>query len=118
VILVLWVITLILAPIISRFLAMAVSRKREYLADATGAQFTRNPLALASALEKLDAAAAPTQAITRGAAHLCIVDPSASGLSSREGVLGDVFSSHPPIRMRITRLRGMAYQQAKADTAR
>jgi heat shock protein HtpX len=117
VILVLWVITLILAPIISRFLAMAVSRKREYLADATGAQFTRNPLALASALEKLDAAAAPTQSITRGAAHLCIVDPSASQLSQKEGLLGDVFSSHPPIRMRITRLKGMAYQQVKADAA-
>jgi heat shock protein HtpX len=117
VVLVLWVITLILAPIISRFLAMAVSRKREYLADATGAQFTRNPMALATALEKLDAAAEPTHAITRGAAHLCIVDPSASQLSQKEGFLGDVFSSHPPIRMRITRLKGMAYQAAKAGGA-
>jgi heat shock protein HtpX len=70
IVLVLWVVTLIVAPVVSRILAMAVSRKREYLADASGAQFTRNPLALASALEKLDAAAAPTQAITRGAAHL------------------------------------------------
>lgn len=113
VVLVLWVITLILAPLISRFLAMAVSRKREYLADATGTQFTRNPLALASALEKLDAAAAPTQSITRGAAHLCIVDPSASNLSAREGKVGDLFSSHPPIRMRIARLRGLAAQAAK-----
>jgi heat shock protein HtpX len=113
VILVLWVITLILAPIISRFLAMAVSRKREYLADATGAQFTRNPLALAEALEKLDQAAEPTRAITRGAAHLCIVDPTASQLSAREGFLGDVFSSHPPIRLRIARLKGMGYQLAK-----
>ncbi len=116
-VLVLWVITLILAPIISRFLAMAVSRKREYLADATGAQFTRNPLALAAALEKLDAAGAPTQTITKGAAHLCIVDPSASQISQKEGFLGDVFSSHPPIRMRIARLKGMAYQQAKMDSA-
>jgi heat shock protein HtpX len=113
VVLVLWVITLLLAPVISRFLAMAVSRKREYLADATGAQFTRNPLALASALEKLDAAAAPTQAITRGAAHLCIVDPAASRLSSSEGRMGDVFASHPPIRLRIAQLKGMAYQAAK-----
>jgi heat shock protein HtpX len=113
VVLVLWVITLILAPVISRFLAMAVSRKREYLADATGAQFTRNPLALAAALEKLDAAGSPTQAITRGAAHLCIVDPAASRLSSSEGRIGDVFASHPPIRLRIARLKGMAYQAAK-----
>ena len=115
IILVLWVITLILAPIIARFLAMAVSRKREYLADATGAQFTRNPMALAAALEKLALAAAPTRAITQGAAHLCIVDPSASQLSSREGLLGDVFSSHPPIQLRISRLKGMAYQQLKMD---
>lgn len=113
VILVLWLITLVLAPLVSRFLAMAVSRRREFLADATGAQFTRNPMALASALEKLDAAAAPTQAITRGAAHLCIVDPAASQLSAREGKVGDIFASHPPIRIRIARLKGMAFQAAK-----
>ncbi|MBL8980261.1 MAG: M48 family metallopeptidase [Gemmatimonadetes bacterium] len=113
IVLVLWVLTLVLAPIISRFLAMAVSRRREYLADATGAQFTRNPMALARALEKLDAAHEPTHAITRGAAHLCIVDPSASRLSAREGFLGDVFASHPPIAQRIIRLKGMAYQAAK-----
>ena len=114
VVLVLWLISLVLAPVISRFLAMAVSRKREYLADATAAQFTRNPMALATALEKLHAAGEPTHAITRGAAHLCIVDPSASGLSAREGRFADVFASHPPIAQRIIRLKGMAYQAAKA----
>jgi heat shock protein HtpX len=113
IILVLWVLTLIVAPIVSRLLAMAVSRKREYLADATGAQFTRNPMALASALEKLEAASAPTRAITRGAAHLCIVDPAPGLLSAREGKFADFFASHPPIRQRIIRLEGMAYQQAK-----
>jgi heat shock protein HtpX len=113
VVLVLWLVTLIVAPIVSRILAMAVSRKREYLADATGAQFTRNPLALASALEKLDAASAPTRAITRGAAHLCIVDPAPSALSAREGRVADLLASHPPVRQRIIRLRGMGYQQAK-----
>jgi heat shock protein HtpX len=113
IILVLWVLTLIVAPIVSRLLAMAVSRKREYLADATGAQFTRNPMALASALEKLEAASAPTRTITRGAAHLCIVDPAPGMLSSREGKFADFFASHPPIRQRIIRLEGMGYQQAK-----
>jgi heat shock protein HtpX len=113
VVLVLWLLTLVVAPIVSRILAMAVSRKREYLADATGAQFTRNPMALASALEKLEAASAPTRAITSGAAHLCIVDPAPGLLSSREGFLADVLSSHPPIRQRIIRLEGMGYQQAK-----
>ncbi|HKV75017.1 MAG TPA: M48 family metallopeptidase [Gemmatimonadales bacterium] len=113
IILVAWLLTLIIAPLVSNLLSMAVSRKREYLADATGSQFTRNPGALASALQKLDAAAEPTRAITRGAAHLCIVDPAARKISEREGLLGDVFASHPPIRQRIIRLNGMAYQIAK-----
>jgi heat shock protein HtpX len=117
IILVLWLLTLIVAPTVSRLLAMAVSRKREYLADATGAQFTRNPMALATALEKLEAASAPTRAITRGAAHLCIVDPAPGLLSAREGKFADVFASHPPIRQRIVRLEGMAYQQAKRQAS-
>lgn len=116
-VLVLWLLTLVIAPIVSRILAMAVSRKREFLADATGAQFTRNPLALASALEKLSAAHAPTKAITQGAAHLCIVDPSPGLLSSREGFVADFLTSHPPIAQRIIRLRGMGYQQSKRQAA-
>lgn len=116
-ILALWLLTLVVAPVISRLLAVAVSRKREYLADATGAQLTRNPMALASALEKLDGATAATRSITRGAAHLCIVDPSPGVMSSREGFMADVLASHPPIRQRIVRLRGMAYQQAKREPA-
>lgn len=117
VVLVLWLVTLVIAPVVSRILAMSVSRKREFLADATGAQFTRNPMALAAALEKLSAAAAATRSITRGAAHLCIVDPSPGFLSSREGFLADVLASHPPIRQRIIRLEGMGYQQAKRQAA-
>ena len=76
---------------------------------------TRNPMALASALEKLEGATAATESITRGAAHLCIVDPSPGLLSSREGFLADFVASHPPIRQRIVRLRGMSYQQAKRE---
>ena len=117
VILVLWLLTLVIAPVVSRLLAMAVSRKREYLADASGAQFTRNPMALASALEKLDGASDPTRAITRGAAHLCIVDPAPGVMGSKEGFLADFVASHPPIRQRIIRLKGMAYQQAKRAPA-
>jgi heat shock protein HtpX len=117
IILVLWLLTLVVAPVISRILAMGVSRKREYLADATGAQLTRNPMALASALEKLEAASDPTRAISQGAAHLCIVDPSPGLMSGREGFLADFVASHPPIRQRIIRLRGMGYQQAKRESA-
>ena len=112
-VLVIWLITLVLAPIISRLLSMAVSRKREYLADATAAQFTRNPLALASALQKIDAAPSATRAIAHGAAHLCIVDPSERKISSREGLVGDLFASHPPMRLRLVRLRAMGYAAEK-----
>ena len=117
IVLVLWLLTLIVAPVVSRILAMSVSRKREFLADATGAQLTRNPIALASALEKLAAATGATRSITTGAAHLCIVDPSPGLLASRQGFLADVLASHPPIRQRIIRLQGMGYQQAKREAA-
>jgi heat shock protein HtpX len=117
IVLALWLITLIVAPLVSRILAMSVSRKREFLADASAAQFTRNPMALASALEKLAAATGATRSITKGAAHLCIVDPAPGMLSSREGFLADVLASHPPIRQRIIRLEGMGYQQAKREAA-
>src|SRR5260221_3234795 len=63
VILVLWIIAVILAPLVSQLLALAGSRKREYLADASGAQLTRNPLALANALTKPESAEAPTASI-------------------------------------------------------
>lgn len=112
-----WLLSMLLAPLISRLLAMAVSRKREYLADATAAQFTRNPGALAAALEKLDGAGEATRAMARGAAHLCIVDPSERRLSDHEGPIGAVFASHPPLRLRVTRLRGMAYQFEQQGSA-
>jgi heat shock protein HtpX len=112
---VVWIISWMLAPILTQLLAVGVSRKREYLADAMSAQFTRNPLALASALQKLAAAHAPTTAIKRGAAHLCIVDPLGRRLDQREGFLADVLATHPPIAMRIARLKGMGYAQLKRE---
>jgi heat shock protein HtpX len=115
VLLVLWVFSLLIAPVVTRLLAMAVSRKREYLADATAAQFTRNPGALARALEKLDASTVATRSVTQGAAHLCIVDPGERKISDREGLFGDIFASHPPIRLRVARLKAMAFQSASRE---
>ena len=111
---VLWVITLILAPFISRIMAMAVSRDREYLADATGAELTRNPGALASALQKIETHEAPTTHIKEGAAHLCIADPLGRDVNLKDGRLADLLATHPPMAKRITRLKGMAFQQLKA----
>ena len=113
VVLVLWLITLILAPLISRLLALGVSRKREFLADATAAQFTRNPGALAAALRKIEDAAAPTKAIKQGTAHLCIADPLGRKLNAKSGFLADAFATHPPMAVRIARLKAMAYQYDK-----
>lgn len=114
VVLMLWVITLILAPLITRLMAMAVSRNREYLADATGAELTRNPAALADALAKIEGHTAPTRSIRRSTAHLCIADPLGRAVNAREGRLANLFGTHPPMPMRISRLRGMAFQQMKA----
>jgi heat shock protein HtpX len=107
---VLWIFSLILAPLIARLVAMAVSREREYLADASGSELTRNPLALASALEKIDAAVAPTPSIKQGVAHLCIADPRGRAVNEREGGLAALFATHPPIAKRIALLREMAYR--------
>jgi heat shock protein HtpX len=109
---VVWVVSWILAPFITRLLAMGVSRKREYLADAMSAQFTRNPLALASALTKIESAAEPTRSIKGGAAHLCIADPLGRPLNSNEGKMAELFGTHPPMPSRIARLKLMGYEQS------
>jgi heat shock protein HtpX len=92
---------LIVAPIAASLIQLAVSRSREYQADATGAHFTGNPYALASALSKLDAYSRrlPLQA-TPSTAHLFIIQPLL-GIS-----FGNLFSTHPPIAKRIERLTG------------
>jgi len=112
ILLVFWVIGLILAPFVSQLLAMAVSRQREFLADASGAELTRNPGALASALQKIDEAVEPTRSIKKGTAHLCIANPLGSSLDDKEGFFAELFSTHPPIRRRIMILKGMSYQHA------
>lgn len=109
VILVVWLIAVIIAPILSQLMAMCVSRRREYLADASGAELTRNPLALASALKKIESRVEPTRSINQGTAHLCIADPKGSSVNLKEGRWADLFATHPPISKRIESLRQMAY---------
>ncbi len=95
-------IMLILAPIAASLIQLAVSRSREYQADATGAHLTGNPYALASALQKLDAYSRrlPMQA-SPSTAHLFIIQPQLLGIN-----FGNLFSTHPPIAKRIERLTG------------
>ncbi len=93
---------LILAPIAAMLIQLAISRSREYQADATGAHFTGNPYALASALKKLDAYSRrlPMQA-SPSTAHMFIVQPLLGGMD-----FASLFSTHPPIAKRIERLTG------------
>lgn len=101
----------ILMPIAAALIQLAISRSREYLADETGARYSRDPLALASALEKLHTAAEHTpqntsDARTASTASLFIVHPFSGG----DGWLA-LFSTHPPVDRRIARLRSM-YQKS------
>jgi heat shock protein HtpX len=99
------IIAAILAPIIAGLLQLAVSRRREYLADASGALLTRYPEGLASALEKIATYAKPMKHASTATAHLFIANPlGGKGLSAS---VANLFSTHPPIEDRINRLELM-----------
>lgn len=107
---IIWVVSWLIAPLVTRFVVMKVGRSREFLADAMSAQYTRNPAALADALEKISNSTAQSDAIPSSSAQLCIMDPSSSDRSERKGRWADLMATHPPVTERITRLREMAYQ--------
>lgn len=113
VLLVVWLLAMIVAPFAARILALAVSRNREYLADASSAELTRNPVALAEALQTIEFAAGPTRAIKQGSAHLCIADPLGRAVTGKEGYWADLFATHPPMVKRIAALRQMGYLSAR-----
>lgn len=98
VILVLGLVAMLIAPLVAAVVQAAISRQREYLADATGALTTRHPDALASALEKLGQYGRPMQKQNSTMAHMWIADPTKPGLMDR------LFSTHPPIADRVKRL--------------
>jgi heat shock protein HtpX len=117
VLLVVWIISWVIAPLVTRYMAMKVGRSREFLADAMSAQFTRNPGALADALEKIGESTVKPTAIPRSSAQLCIVDPFHSIWGEREGRFANLMATHPPLRDRVARLRVMAYQPEFETTA-
>ncbi len=101
------IIGIILAPLAAQLIQLAISRKREYLADATGALLTRYPEGLASALEKISTHAQPMRRASHATAHLFISDPFQD---KRRGVvekISGLFQTHPPAEERIKRLRSM-----------
>lgn len=95
------IVASIVAFLIGPLVTAAVSRQREYLADATGAEITRHPEGLASALRKLGEYGRPMRRVSTSMAHMYIADPIKPGFVER------VFSSHPPIEERIERLRSI-----------
>ncbi len=103
ILLVIGVIFAILSPIIAELIKLAISRKREFLADADSALLTKNPVALASALDKISADKEPLEAANKATAHLYIINP----LKNYRGWLDTLFSTHPPIKERIAALKGM-----------
>jgi heat shock protein HtpX len=100
---------IVVAPIAATLIQLAVSRSREYQADASGAQMAGQPWGLAKALEKLEMASkiAPMQDATPATAHLFIVNPLTGGGWTT------LFSTHPPIAERVARLRAMSRTQAR-----
>lgn len=101
------IVGIILAPIAAQMIQMAVSRKREYLADASGALLTRYPEGLASALEKISGYSRPMQRASHATAHLFISDPFGGEKRSLGQKIGGLFHTHPPAAERIARLRSM-----------
>lgn len=93
------IVVIILAPIIAAVIQLAVSRQREYLADATSAMTTRNPDAMVSALEKLQKQAKPMVRQSSSSAHLFFINPL------KPGFMNKLFSTHPPLEDRIARLQ-------------
>jgi len=103
ILIILLIVVAILAPIAAKFVQMAVSRQREYLADATSVQFTRNPNGLISALGKLAEKAEPFPGVSRATQHLFIVNPVQTFTAKSSALL----ATHPDIADRIARLRNL-----------
>ena len=100
ILLIIGIVLAIVAPLVTRLVQYAVSRKREYLADASGVSLTRYPEGLASALEKIASKNKGRINVSEAVSHLFFVDPTKSSLDS-------LFATHPPIKERIKRLREM-----------
>jgi heat shock protein HtpX len=105
------IVLMILAPIAAQFIYFAISRKREYMADASSALYTRYPEGLASALEKLAASTTPVKSANQASAPMYIINP----FRKKGRAATDLTSTHPPISERIRILRSMAGGASLAD---
>ncbi|MBU6490841.1 M48 family metallopeptidase, partial [Patescibacteria group bacterium] len=106
ILMILAVVGIVLAPLAAKLIELAVSRRREYLADASGALLTRYPEGLASALQKIGGYAAPMRNANLATAHLFIGDPFGVKSGGSSGWIERMFSTHPPIPSRVQALLG------------
>lgn len=100
-------ILIVVSPLFSRLIALAVSRRREYQADATAVALTRSSAGLVRALEKIAASPFPMRHASRGTAHLFIVSPLGRRADEHAGLWGALLGTHPPIAHRVALLRGL-----------
>jgi heat shock protein HtpX len=114
VLVILAIILALLAPLLAQLIQLAVSRQREYLADASAVELTRYPHGLANALRKIDADPAVLTHANRGTAHLYIANPIKK-FADRADTL---FSSHPPMKDRIRRLQALVHEFPEAPGGR
>jgi heat shock protein HtpX len=99
------IVLAVVAPLLARIIQFAVSREREYLADASAVELSRYPQGLENALRKLDADSTVLKRANRGTAHLYITNP----IKKFKAQADSVFASHPPLKKRIARLEALAH---------
>jgi heat shock protein HtpX len=108
-VIVMGIVIMLLGPLAAQLMQMAVSRKREFLADASGALLTRYPEGLASALEKIGGYSQPMKRANSATAHMFITNPFGSNSKAKAGkMMRKMFSTHPPMEERVAMLRGMS----------
>ena len=108
IIMVVGIIFAILSPIIATLIQLAISRRREFMADAGSVQITRQPAGLMSALAKISADHEPLEAANKATAHLYIINPFKTGIKGSVGMFVNLFNTHPPLKDRIATLQKMS----------
>ena len=102
-----FIIFLFITPVLATLIQLAITRRREYLADATGALLNRNPDALANALIKISGDSKPLTRASNATAHLYIENPFKTDSGKKTNFIINLFSTHPPVEERIRLLREM-----------
>ena len=109
---ILWIVSILLAPIIAQIVSFAVSRQREYLADASGAELTRNPLGSPRRSRRSPPRSSPRPRSSRASPTCASRTRAGRPVNRQEGFVANLFATHPPVEKRIAALREMAYQAA------